>query len=478
MRLGSLALVALAGCGSAPPAPPIPTPAATVAKSPPVAALPPVVDVAPADPLAQICWRRPGCIVHRERAAGTDAAGRRLAVLTIDTGIHAENEGHPVPPDASGVGLTETDHEDTTAPITDGACHGYEHWIVVREGDRVISAAAVTRLCNAVYGASGGEDRITVGENSLVFERDSGSAWRGRSRFTLSLSPLRVRRIDRDLYWTNGLNVEHAIWDQDAFAGHTDWSSPPCDATGAPRVSPGSKGGPDARRDSAQEYLTIPTVDLDPDFLGTGWKTTALGRCGALADATGAHGFVTFGKPGAASDASMRVVASRGGELFVEVRDDVRTGPSARWVADDHLEVWAGSERVSYFDPCWPDPHRAAEKPVQWGVRLADGQVFSGEGKPDPAALHVEKVDVSSGVSRLRIKLPPGFAGVTIACSDGDDGHTQERLIATSRLVFGKAETLGSLGAMMPEKAACRASGGELAPIDAPYDPQQLDLSP
>ena len=216
--------------------------------------------------------------------------------------------------------------------------------------------------------------------------------------------------------------------------------------------------------------MSIPAVDFEGDFVASGWKDSALGKCSATVDSAGRSGFVTYGKAGEVRDASMRVVASKNGEIFVEVEDDKWVGPSAKWVKDDHLELWLAKELPGYMDHCLSGEEEGGRVgPKQWGIRVADGKVFAGFGtpKPEEKAISVERSSAPGGAGAVRFKIviPKGFGAVTVSYSDSDDGKKQERLIATSKLVHGKLATLGALEVIDGKSAACRVDGGKLEPV-------------
>lgn len=486
-RSAALALLALAAaCGPAPAAPESP---AAVASTPPPPQASPPASPGPTggDPLpglrAVICADRAPCEIRRERAAGIDAAGRRLSVVSVYAGRERWDEGEEEDakkPDGSAggaagaqdIGLSEGEREDTTSP-TFGGCHHIEYWLVTRRGEAIDAAVALLRLCNDGHGASGvGEDTVTIGDNALRYTTVGGSAWRWGAEHEISLSPLRVRSMESDGWWNLGPNMEETSWSWDQFAGKTTWYSPTCDAQGnPPEVSDGMEIGPGERGGAEYAYAALPAVALDEGFAASGWKTTALGRCALHVDAGGEKGFVVHGKPGEAGDARMRVVAAAGGAaLFVEIEDDRKVGPGARWLTDDHLEIWLAPRMPSYMDHCIGE----RDAPMQWGVRIADGKVFPGAGEPDPAALTVERAEGPGGVTRLKIGLPQKQEGVTVVYSDSDDGKKQERLIATSRLRFGKLPTLGRLRAIPAEAASCRAVNGKLEPAEKPVEPARF----
>jgi hypothetical protein len=435
----------------------MPLPTAAEDAGPPVAA--------GADLRARLCGDRKRCEIRRERGAGRDRQGRAMAVVSLYLG--PESTGGDMPaeledPKASSLGITEGDREDTISPVmVPSACQRFEYWLVVRENGAIAAARPLVGVCNEGHGAAGvGEDVVKIDEGSLDYTTSGGSSWRWSERTVLALAPLRVVRTESSGGWSLGANEEQIAWSFDDFEGSVRWYSPPCKPDGSP-----PDGDPvEARSDEAFAYASIPAVDTGDDYASSGWKTAALGRCSLLVDSGGSRGFVVHGKPGAEGDASMRVVASRQRELFVEVRDDRKVGPGARWIHDDHLELWLGKSLPGYMDHCL---QRRAE-PSQWGVRIADGKVFAGRGKPDPKAIGVDRFEAPDGAVRLKLTLPPGLDAITLVYSDSDDGRTQERLIATSRLVTGKIETLGALRPIDPKQATCRVDGGRLEPVLAP----------
>jgi hypothetical protein len=455
-------------------APPLPAPRApdedaSVADESPLRVVPPALR-------HSLCGKRAPCSILLVRGAGVDRKDRPMFVATVDLGrAPAEPDDGPGPADGASdaavdagddggdtddLPLTSTENEDVTSgPASFGApCHRYEHWLAVRAGAQW-TAQLLVASCNDGYGASGvGEDRITVEDGGVTVGHSGGSNWRWAETSGVGLDPLRVRSEEWTGSFVFGDHVEHGTWSWELFRGRVEWSTPRCTASGDP---PPDDPTADDASGARYTYDSIPQVALDPAFAAGGWKTTALGGCAAYVDSSGDHGFVTFGPPGAADDASMRVVASADGTLYVEVRDDRWVGPTGNWVADDHVEIWTSSEDESYMDPCLPHPD--ATPPVQWAVRIADGRVFAGSGHPDAAALHVERAR-GSAAARLHITLPDKAKAVTVVYSDGDDGAHQKRLIATSAVRFGVTETLGRLNAVKAGDATCAVRDGRLEP--------------
>ncbi len=454
-------LAALVGCGPSAPAP-----------QPPLIVLPPATSAATATVAAAeperppaLCGKRATCKVRKVRAAGADATGKKLAVVTLDLGVQSEVEGEAPPP--AGDDIEETDREDTTSRLAMNACHRFEYWLTVEGSDRPPQLLAVA--CNDGYGASGvGEDIVKVGDNAFTHTQSGGSSWRWSWTHEISLAPLRFKSSLASGSWNVSVNTQASSWDWATFQGHESWYAPPCDADGQPPQDP-KEGTPYAS-------VLVPRVAIDEAFRAGGFRTAGLGACAADVDGTGARGFLTYGGKGDRASASLRAVLSDHDELFVEVRDAMPSGTSARWVADDHLEIWLAPQRGEFGDQCLPK----REAPKQWGVRVADGQVFAGYGKPSPGALHVERADAGGGVVRFKIGLPARQGGITIAYSKGD-GKKQQRVFATSQVKRNAPETLGSPFVVPPTRAVCKVQGGSLEPVitrqpspDKPFADEQL----
>lgn len=439
---------------------PVRVPAPRAVPAPAVVAAPPPTTVELA---ARLCEGLPDCRIRKQRPAGADRQGRALTVVSVDRGWLARD------PDAAGptgdglAEIVEEEHGDSFSPGP-GGCRQFAYWLVVGDPAAPISVQPILELCNDGNGAAGlGEDSVTISDNTLEHSSLGGSNWRWNFKKVVELAPLRLRSVEHDGYFAAGDNTEARRWSFDAFAGEVRWYSPPCNAQGSPQDDAGA-----TRREYA--YAAIPTLALAPAFVDGGWKHSGPGRCALAIDAAGQQGHIIHGQPGAPEDASLRVVAAPIGEaagegvvLFVELTDDRWVGPGARWLTDDHLELWVGETRPSYMDHCID-----ADRPQQWAIRIADGRVFAGHGKPDPAAITVERHTVGERV-RLRVQLRRSPAALTVVYSDSDDGKAQERLISSSALTFGRLETLGALLPIDPGAATCRVEGGELVPVLLPH---------
>jgi hypothetical protein len=243
-------------------------------------------------------------------------------------------------------------------------------------------------------------------------------------------------------------------WDFLSFSGKGEYFLPACDA----QVEP--KEANNEETDSVS-WLFIPVVEVDRDFATTGWTRASLGACSARVGGANKEGFVVHGKQSGPDDASLRVVGLTDGSFIVEIEDDRFVLAAQRPLFEDHLEAWAGrADSRSIDPPCEPEPK---EKPVQWGVRLADGAVWSGYGSPSVDRLKVE-VGSREGSVRVRVRWLDSASFVTFVYSDSDDGTSQKALIATSSLAFGRARSLGETVTIDRKSATCRVRDGRLEP--------------
>ncbi len=368
---------------------------------------------------ALLCQKRKPCRVTARHSAGTNAAGRMLAV--VEVALHERTD-------------------DWKQPSLDG-CAPYELWLVEGKG-RALSTRLLLSLCNDGYGASGvGDDSVSVGTNRLSYGQSGGSAWRWSRGYVLQLSPLEILEESWNGYWNIGSNFEDGKWSWRRHEGQGTWYSPRCQADGTP---PSDEDAPIDGHPDAQAFALIPDVRLPKALAGTGWRSTPLGSCALSIDASGKGGFVTHGRPGAPSDASMKVLSSEG-TLYVEITDD-RWVRGKSWLYDDHVELWL-SEIGGYGEPC------VGTRAKQWGIRIADGAVFAASGAPKKAPNVETQFDPGQRTARLKITLPAGYGRMTVVYSDSDDGKRQERLIATSAL-RRRSELLGRVFAL-GDKAQC-----------------------
>lgn len=361
-------------------------------------------------------------------------------------------------------------------------CTPAEYHLMARKGRKVRKLALLAKSCNKAPDFPVAGDSVDVDKE----KRQVGQSWGGGSAVWTSSSidvgvdPLRLigfsvktsSRVDLD-------DETDRSWDWDDLAGSTMTAPWDCQAVDQPSRSgakrPGRSraapnegdphesdaGGAQGRRHLVVHATLIPDVEVPADFVARSWRTTRLGRCAATLD------FTIHGGPSTEADASARaMVASR--TLFVEVSDDRFVGPGKSWVTDDHLELWLGKsdERTETCEPL--GEHAIA----QWGIRVADGAVFSAHGAPAPLP-GVERT-VAAGTARFKIPLPADQGDrITVAYSDSDDGRKQKWLIATSELRFGDPATLGETFAVATTDAKCVIQTGALVPVRMPLEPSE-----
>lgn len=476
---GSLAVLILSvtACGGREaPAVTVPaSPVASIVSPPPTATPAPPRDDPKANVTALVCSKREGpCELVREHDAGRDANKRALSVALFfvgapegtspDAGGEAADEPDtqaleraergPLSPQERDPGL-QLDHSgDRFSMSQPYTCFAYEYWRIVREGDVIVAGDKITDICNDGHGAAGmGEDEVLVSPNEVRIGTSGGSSWRWSKSVRYSLSPFVERGSTSESFWALSSNHADSHVDWDNFRGATVWTTQACDTNG--QAIDGAAGAlPE------YTYEWIPTIALDPGFVASGWKTTFLHECAASIDAAGKRGHVITGSEADdAGDARVKVLAAKSGELFVEVIDDTVVGPTARPATDDHLEVWTAPQPPSWDAHCI-DP-KDTKDVLAWDVRVADGKVTPGFGKPQAKLLSVERAADPDGTVRFKLGLPAGMNAVTIAYADSDGGGKIERRIATSALDGGRVATLGTLEAAA-DHVRCTAHNGGL----------------
>ncbi|HWJ56893.1 MAG TPA: hypothetical protein VNR90_11735, partial [Vicinamibacterales bacterium] len=462
----------------------------------------------------KICRTR-GCCVSAIEEAGTDRKGRALVVATIDAGDRGVASclvPQPVEPEPFGSGALDKEKSPLTAqPDTpdDGAkedegegeasgdgqdedeggahgddCHPYEYHLIAHTKGKIRARHLLSEACNNGYGFAGvGEDEISVDAATKTFthKQSGGSNWRWDTTTTFGLDPFRTVSEGHSSLWILDEDGTSTSWElsYDTFEGKESWSAPDCEGrrkqAEAAKKLDGGAGLDESAASLSYEAVAIPRVELPAAFVKDGWRTTALGNCGAPVDGD-THGFAVYGGKGHAADAAMRVVVSKDGVLFVEIADDRWTREGKSWVKEDHIELWlaepggAGHPDRCYDDlPNAPPPEKPEPDPSrQWGIRISDGQVFPGFGSPEPLA----GVEVVRSGSAARARIPVGDwlktedqqNAITVVYSDSDDGVRQKRLIATSQLDRrrGKEFSLGSVRTVDPAEATCVVKGRAL----------------
>lgn len=378
-----------------------------------------------------LCGTRADCRVVARSDAGRDAAGRALSVVEIGW------------PDDNG-------HRRACDPLR------REFWL------RADGAAPVRilALCNDGYGAAGiGEDEVTVEPNRLVHVRSGGSNWRWSAANVIRLSPLAVLHTEGGGWWTVGPNREERSWDWTQLAGRRRWWSPPC-------LPPGQTLSDEAGEAPSPlpfEYAPIPRVAAEA--MPAGALGAELGSCAFQVDAGGATGFVLRGRaePAAAAREYMRILAIGDRDVLITVGSGPWQTGAANWIHDDHLELWMG-QLGGYIQHCIG----RETIPSQWGIRIGDGRVFQGAGPGERRPEVVARRERRAGAARVvtfHLRLPPETHAFTAVLARGD-GRRQGRMIATARVRFGEASSLGSFEHIPAAALRCAVRDGRLDVVE------------
>ncbi len=345
----------------------------------------------------------------------------------------------------------------TSDPDPDAAfpgCTPAEHWLVTGSADkparRQLLASGFSGQCASVG------DSASISTSTFDYEDMCGGGHADHYTHdnSLTLAPLGFAAENgSDAMRFPDTNVVDSRWSWLDFAGSGSAGYFRCDASGD-ALPDNAPAGPTVK------WVTVPAL---PTIVP---GVVHLGSCATFVDGT-RNGFTIHGKPGATADASFRAVIA-GRELLVEVTDDHWVGPGKDWTFDDHLELWlVDTASPQVLDKC-EDLH--ASDAEQWGVRIADGAVFSASGHPrDKLSVRRSPTTAKDGEPvLLAITLPAWFdpktSGITVVYSDSDDGVTQKRLIATSELQFAQRWTIGHVRRIAPHEASCIVKDGRLEP--------------
>lgn len=351
--------------------------------------------------------------------------------------------------EGAGVGLWIA---KITAPLA--SCTLTERWLVRSKGATIVDRRELLRSCG------GDEGRVTVEPGLFTHEQSGGDMIPYRHGRTLQLDPLRVTRVT---WWSRAAKVaiaERGAFDFLSFRGRARWYRPDCPASGAlPPLPTADELEIVDRADDPRAYVydPLPVVDLPDAFRSGGWRDTPLGSCAPVLDGAAERGFLLAGLADE-KDGSVRVIAaktkdSKSTELYVQVADDTLT-------AADRVDLWVQEDDPDPSEACIPTVAGAgAGALTTWSVRLDDGKVDTHGSSPAPL---VERV-AAANVVRLRVVFTmPSLQAITVAFSDSDDGKTEERKVATSRLKAGRAATLGRLYDVAPKEAVCTTKDGAL----------------
>lgn len=393
----------------------------------------------PAEPSDPLCANRAPCSVEETLDAGKDAQGRSMKVKHLSLGwADVETSGEFLGRKFGPGGRVAEGSQ------ADGRCEAAEWWLV-RPGT---PAQLLLSVCNNGYGAAGvGQDTVTVTDNYFTHEQTGGSRERWTVARTLQLSPMRMtQEVHRSSDALDPEKENGESWDFLALRGEVFRAAPTCEEGEA---SLGERTLP---------YL--PQVQVDKAYLEGGWKQAGLGDCGFTS------GNFLLGNPNDPKDASLKALLVAPDTLLVEVHDDKWTGPSAKWLNDDHVEVWLAPEPPQSLSGCGKPTKE--QLPSQWGIRIADGKVFPAFGAP-AKTLRVERAELPGKKGYvLKVKLPTPFGGISVVYSDSDSGKKQELMLATSAVKFGRPETLNPVHVVPPGQATCAVKDGQLSIVLAP----------
>lgn len=313
-------------------------------------------------------------------------------------------------------------------------CAPYEVWLVERKGQTPAQNRLLAELCNDGYGARGlGEDVFTLDSGRVVYQQSGGSNWGWSNGATFNLNTAQFEHSGNEGWFSGGRQQDRTRWDWSKLRGVTRWYVDQCDWYHSAESKDEAMPVPES---AFYRYRNIPKPGLPAQYAARLWQHTTISGCALTVDSGGENGFVISGDPGKPTDAGFDVLAVDDRTLIVEVRDDAFVTSEKSWLYGDHLEVWL-APRVS-LSHCLGDVAVAQ----QWGIRMSDGAVIPAHGKPSEK-IGVVRTETRSGAIRLKLTLPKEMPTFTLVYSDSDDGVTQERLIATSKLKFGKTETMG-----------------------------------
>jgi len=392
----------------------------------------------PATSTDPLCAKREPCRVVETRAAGQDEQGRALQVKRLSLGWTDLETGARFT--GSRFGPEGRKAKGTAAR---GQCEATEWWL--SRPDK--PAQLLVSTCNDGRGAVRGE-KVEVGDNRVGYTRTGGR--RGEQWTTtlgLQLSPLRLLSEYEETRWvspsTKEKKEEVSFWDSETLSGEVGRAPSEC------QLGESSLG--------KRNLKYLPQVQVEKSYLEGGWKQAALGACQLEAS-----DFLLGGdKVTATGDIGLRALLVAEDTLLLEVEDDTWTGPSDKPLDDDHLELWLAPELPQALTSCGEPTEE--QLPVQWNIRIADGQVSPAFGSPKQK-LQVERVSLPDAKSsRLKVKLPTPFRGISVVYSDSDKGKKPETRVATSQLIPGRPELLNPVRVVFPEEATCTVKDGMLS---------------
>jgi hypothetical protein len=392
----------------------------------------------PAASTDPLCARREPCRVVETRDAGQDEQGRPLRVKRLSLGWTDLETGARFTGSRFGPGGRKA-----KGAAARGLCEATEWWL--SRPDK--PAQLLLSKCDDGQGAVR-EEKVDVGDNRVGYTR---RGVRRREQWTttlgLQLAPLRLLSEYHETRWvspsTKEKKEEISFWDSETLSGEVGRAPSEC--------QPGESSL------GKRNLKYLPRVQVDEAYLAGGWKQTALGECHLEATS-----FLLGGdKVTVTGDIGLRALLVAEDTLILEVEDDTWTGPSDKPLNDDHVELWLAPELPQQLTSCGEPTE--AQLPVQWDIRIADGQVLPGFGTPKEK-LQVERVSLPDGTGyRLKVTLHTPFRGISVVYSDSDSAKKPETRVATSQLVLGRPETLNPVRTVFAEEATCVVKDGKLS---------------
>ena len=391
----------------------------------------------PADTTEPLCAKREPCRVVETLDGGQDDQGQALRVKRLSLGWTDLETGARF----SGSRFGPEEWKAKAAPAK-GQCEATEWWLLHPQKP----AQLLLSLCKKEGKGAVREEKLDVGNNGLGHERSGarrGERWTTTRRYRLSPLKLtsdnqRTWRVSRS---TKQEKEDGTSWDFETLSGTVTRAPSEC------------QPGESSLGQRTLPYL--PQVEVDKAYLEGGWKQAGLGDCALEAG----HFLPGLSKSDGPQDAWLKALLVAEDTLIIEVSDEKVTGPGANWLNDDHVELWLAPLPPQELTGCGEPTEE--QLPVQWGIRIADGQVFPGFGTPQQT-LQVERAQMPGG-HRLKVKLPIAFLGIGVVYSDSDTGKKPEAKRATSELKSGRPETLNPVYLVYPREATCTVKEGKLS---------------
>jgi hypothetical protein len=380
------------------------------------------------DLTAELCRARSPCFIGKRTPAKDNTSRLRRELAYVVLGEKGSVWGQV--PHWTGDGASSE-------------CVPYEVWLIEHQEQVAAPKRLLAELCNDGYGARGlGEDVFTLDSERVVYQQSGGSNWGWSNGATFNLNTAQFESSVNEGWFSGGRQQDRTHWDWSTFRGVTRWYVDQCDWYQTAQAK--GEAVPIAESDFYR-YRNMPQPDLPARYKEHLWQETSISNCALTVDSGGENGYVISGIPGKPTDAGFDVLAVDERTLIVEVRDDSFVTSKKSWLYGDHLEIWL-APRIS-ISHCLEEVGAVH----QWGIKMSDGAVIPAHGKPQ-LKIEVERMPVDSTTIRMKLTLPKNMPTFTLVYSDSDDGISQERLIATSDLKFGKVQSMGRMGDVINRK--------------------------